>query len=222
MTVGTRDARSAGVVACIVLGTILALLAGGCASSGSNALENQTQQTTTGGTPQIPVTKTRPTSPTWPTPEAVQAVLKPWLGPGTVTVDMENSSDEQRIYILPPGSFRAGAEDDPNVSIGAYRYADDRRFTSGIYDVERQFGGVTPAEVYASSVVMIRDVGAAAGWGEGLREYPEGAGGTVTNEMNKAVVAGSKDYWYEVDITGVKGDAEFDDALVGLGRLLTQ
>jgi len=211
---------------------VFAMLCSGCAQSGTGTPAAQTQQSTSGSartsdTPQAEGSSASSRSPMWPTPEAVQATLKPWLGQGTVTVDWENSwedsTEERRSYVLPPGSFGAVVGvDEAAVSISAYRYSDDSRFTSGVYNVEREYGGSTPEEVYASAVVMIRDVGAATDRGEGLRKYPEVAGGMVTNERYEVIVAGNKDYWYQAMITGVPGDAAFNDALVGLGRLLAE
>jgi len=226
MATGSGDSRIADIVLYVIVCAVFTVLCTGCAQSGERVSSNHTQQSASGNapsdTPQTEAPDVASSSPMWPTPEALQATLKPWLSRGTVTVDWENSTDEQRFYVLPPGSFRAAETDDAEVSVAAYRYADNRQFRSGVYDVEREYGGSSPEEVYSSAVVMIRDVGAATGWEDGLGEYPDVAGGMVTDEWNELIVAGDKDYWYEVSITGVTGNAEFNDALVGIGRLLAE
>lgn len=227
MAIGTRTLRTASIVSYVVICAAFAMLCSGCARNGTDTPAAQTQQPTAGSaqtsnTPQDEGLTASSRPPVWPTPEAIQATLEPWLAQGAVTVDWDHSTDEERRYVLPPGSFGDDDPDGPVIRVWAYRYADDRRFVRGVYDVDREYGGSTPEEVYASVVVAIRDVGAANDWGDGLREYPEVAGGMVTDEWSEVTVAGTKDYWYQASISGVRGDAAFNDALVGLGRLLAE
>jgi hypothetical protein len=206
--------------------TVLALSLVGCAPSRADAPTTQSAATEDLGTsdvPEIEDSSASASSPAWPSPEAIQAALQPWLGEGAVTVDWEYSNDEERCYVLPEGSFGAVVGvDEPELVLNAYLYSADQRFVSGVYNVEREYGGSTPEDVYASAVVMIRDVGAATDWPDGLREYPNVARGMVTDEWNEMVLAGNGDYWYEAAITGVTGDPAYNDALVAVGQLLAQ
>lgn len=135
---------------------------------------------------------------------------------GRITVSPEprdaNSSDEMCRYLI--------EETGNAIDMHSYRYTDGRYSELGVYDVNRRYGGYAPAEVYSSTITAYRDVGAAEG-GDYTRvaEYPDIAGGMVTDSSHDMTLAGKGPYWFNV---GISGDAYpgINDAFVKIGKRL--
>jgi len=198
------------------------------ATPSSDQVSGQPETPTDGTSAESPSNRVQSESvdgPKFPSAEAVQEALQTWLGEGSVSVidAYGDAVSAEQTYQLPPGSLGVAVqpgETGPTIQVMGFAYSANITRHQGIYDVGREYGGDTPEEVYSSSVIMIRDVGAAAGWGEGLGEYPDVAGGLVTDEWNSLVLAGDTGYWYEAYIVGVTGSAAYGDTLLTLGQLL--
>ena len=147
-------------------------------------------------------------------PGVLQDALAPVLGPITVTPEQRvaNSADDVCRYLI---RGKGGT-----VDLYSQRYSDGRYLTSGVYDVERDFGGYTPTEVYSSTITAIRDVGGAAGGYDSVAEYPNIAGGMVTDSNNEMVLAGTGEYWFQVLLSGGPYPPAINDAFVQIGNAL--
>ena len=165
--------------------------------------------------------------------EEVQAAMAQWLPAGGVTIVTGEGSGAVAggcDFNVPDGSFTAKGNGMTNVSgtdhsavrMRWYSYASNQIVGSGTLDVDREFGGSTPAAVFGSAGIAMRDVGMAGGSADTTIRYPEIGGGAVSDGLGGFVLAGNQGYWYDVQIVGIKQDPAYNDSMVSLARTLSE
>jgi len=156
-----------------------------------------------------------------------------WLPAGGVTIVTGEGSGAVAggcDFNVPDGSFTAKGNGMTNVSgtdhsavrMRWYSYASNQIVGSGTLDVDREFGGSTPAAVFGSAGIAMRDVGMAGGSADTTIRYPEIGGGAVSDGLGGFVLAGNQGYWYDVQIVGIKQDPAYNDSMVSLARTLSE
>lgn len=107
----------------------------------------------------------------------------------------------------PPGSLTAGGVGGTveaggvgaSLSLQIMRYDENQTYSSGIYNVSREWGGSTAQEVLDSAYIAERDTtianrGEAAG--TAVKIVPDIGYGTVSDGVGGFVLAGTGEYWY--------------------------
>lgn len=215
------------------VGMAVLLLVAGCSAPGSGSGTNEFAQPRAGSgsgttTPANPALASCVLS-----ASEVQTALEPWLGPGEVAIDLDDTrtGNNQCSYTLPKGSLTLSGDGrkvlnsssfEPSFVIHRYRYDDDSGVvhSMGIYNVDRDFGGKTPKAVFDSVSIAVRDVEKAAGTDKGVQFLWSEDGGLVTDGRSKVYVAGPGDYWYTAGIGGMKPDYSYASSLIELGKML--
>ncbi len=173
-----------------------------------------TQQTSTTSTEAIPGAPLG--NPCLLQPAFLEKALAPVLGAITVTPEHRTAeSDDEKCRYLIDGA-------DAVIDLYSHRYRDGRELGQGVYNVDRRYGGYTPAEVYSSTVTAFQDVGEAAGDPGPVATYPNIAGGMVTDSNNAMVLAGTGNYWFTFDLSGGPYPAVINDAFVQIGDALSR
>ncbi|MFW0775264.1 hypothetical protein ACLRGI_19105 [Paenarthrobacter nitroguajacolicus] len=162
----------------------------------------------------------------------VQTALEPWLGPGEVAIDLDDNrtGNNQCSYILPKGSLALDGDgrkvlngsSGPGFVIHRYRYDDDSGVVHGmgVYNVDREYGGKTPKELFDSVSIAVRDIEKAQGTDKGVQFLWSKDGGIVTDGRSGVYVAGPGDYWYSAGLGGMKADYSYAPSLIELGKML--
>lgn len=204
-----------------------ALLLGACGGQSPNVGDSSgvrsTQATTTSVSPTAsPQTAACPIS----TAE-LRTALGAAIPSGIPSIDADYTGDNPSGYgsictfTLPAGTFALdGSTDAKQLLIETVPYRANVEKNVGVFDVERNYGGSTPAAVYESSYVAIRDTDAATSYGQPTQQYPGIGGGLVCDGLGTVVLAGTGDSWFEIRIQYGKGDPSYADPLVSVGRAI--
>lgn len=165
-------------------------------------------------------------------PEQVQSVLAEWVPPGGVEIIPELSNVYGSCtYRVTDGHFPQSGkypislrngEKGVTFDAGRDRYADNQIVSRGIYNTSRSFGGSSAAEVFESSYIAARDVGAAAGLEHPVQRHPDVGGGLVVEGNGISFTLAGKDHWYRGGFSGMGGDPIYTEALVELATLIAE
>lgn len=189
----------------------------GCGSDGASSGDVQAQNSTSKPSPaaadEIPPAPLG--DPCVLDADFLNRTLAPFVGQTSVTKAARTADSSKDVC-----RYNLGGTGGGTFYLYSQRYRDGRFVTSGVYDVERKFGGYTPSQVYESSIVAIRDVGSRAGAGSGVAEFPDIGGGMVTDSNNEMVLAGTGDYWFQASVSGGPYHPSINDAFVNIGRVL--
>ncbi|MDG4668638.1 hypothetical protein [Mycobacterium sp. 236(2023)] len=106
---------------------------------------------------------------------------------------------------------------DNSLTVLRYLYSDNAYSNVGVYDVDRNYGGTSAQEVYATTVKAYTDVNAAAGGGAGVSTYPDIGEGFVVDKGSTGVLAIAGAYWVQFDLRkGRMENQSSEDLLVAV------
>jgi hypothetical protein len=161
------------------------------------------------------------------TPAEVKAAFADWIGPGDVTIDLENTAPHTCSYLMPPGSLqlngkgkKAPSSDTTHINIDRTSYTDPVPKSAGIYDTHVSWGGTTPEQVFKSTEEAERALAKASKRGAVVTTHPEIGGGAVFSGEGEITVATRAPYWYSGGVSGTKGDALYEPAMVALATAI--
>lgn len=163
------------------------------------------------------------------TPAEVKAAFSEWIGPGEITITPEYSAPHTCWYTTPANSLLLDGKgkivpstDTRSIQIDRTAYSDPVLKSAGIYNTKVTWGGPTPEEVFASTEKAEKELAVASKRGAVVKTYPDIGGGAVFSGEAQITVATKTDYWYSVGISGTKGDARYESAMVAIARAINE
>lgn len=193
----------------MILGVVVSTVSAACTSASDRQPVSRTSSAPTSADSAQNTTVARPAPLCALSTEFVRTTVAPVVGDGPVTT--ESTQDDSCGYRLNGGS---------KLVIWTYTYASNRKFTIGVYNTDRPYGGSNAQQVYSSAKTAYRDIAAADPAKSGFRDYPSIGAGTVTNNMGAFILAGTKEYWFTGQFVDTVGDPSFDELNVAIAKAL--
>jgi hypothetical protein len=163
------------------------------------------------------------------TPAEVKAAFAEWIGPGEITITPEYSAPHTCWYTTPPNSLLLDGKgrivpstDTRSIQIDRTAYTDPVPKSAGIYSTKVTWGGATPEEVFASTEKAEKELAVASKRGAVVKTYPDIGGGAIFSGEAQITIATKADYWYTVGISGTKGDARYESAMVAIAKAINE
>jgi hypothetical protein len=164
-------------------------------------------------------------------PEEVKQAMGAIVGSGVIVIDQEYTGGGKCTYNLPTGSLAEPGTggtvfrgtDGASLTIHIYAYSENYKGSTGVYNVEREWGGSTAQQVIESKFIADRDTTTAQlgeKAGAAVRIVQDIGAGAVSNGAGQFTVAGLGEYWYDGGVSGVKGSPAYEEGILNVARAL--